>query len=95
MRLMRIGPVGAERPVVLDGDEALDASSLVTDFDRTWWTNGGPERLTAARSEGRLPREDIEGQRIGAPDHPYLRSGDVMGLWIDGLGRQRQDLGAA
>jgi hypothetical protein len=35
MRLMRIGPVGAERPVVLDGDEVLDASSVVTDFDRT------------------------------------------------------------
>jgi 2,4-didehydro-3-deoxy-L-rhamnonate hydrolase len=69
MRLMRIGPVGAERPVVLDGDEALDACSLVTDFDRTWWTNGGPERLIAARSEGRLP--------------------------LDGLGRQRQDLGPA
>ena len=60
-------PVGAERPVVLDGDEALDASALVTDFDRTWWTNGGPERLTATRSEGRLPRADIDGQRIGAP----------------------------
>jgi hypothetical protein len=73
MRLMRIGPVGADRPVVLDGDEALDASSLVTDFDRTWWTNGGPERLTAARSERR----------------------DLMELWIDGLGRQRQDLEAA
>ena len=63
MRLMRIGPVGAERPVVLDGDEALDASPLVTDFDRTWWTNGGPERLIAERSQGRLPREDIDGQR--------------------------------
>ena len=44
MRLMRIGPVSAERPVLLDGDEALDASSVVTDFDRTWWTDGGPER---------------------------------------------------
>ena len=42
MRLMRIGPVGAERPVLLDGDEALDASSVVMDFDRTWWTDGGP-----------------------------------------------------
>ena len=74
MRLMRIGPVGAERPVVFDGDEALDTASLVTDFDRTWSTNG---------------------VALGLPDHPYLRSGDVMELWIDGLGRQRQDLGAA
>ena len=92
MRLMRIGPVGAERPVVLDGDEALDASSLVTDFDRTWWTNGGPERLAPAHSEGRLHRANIDGQRIDAPGG-HRR--DVMELWIDGLGRQRQELGAA
>ncbi len=80
MRLMRIGPVGAERPVVLDGDEALDASSLVTDFDRTWWTNGGPERLTAARSAGRLPRTDIDGQRIGAP---VARPGKVVCIGLN------------
>jgi hypothetical protein len=29
MRLMRIGPVGAERPVVLDDEEALDVSWMV------------------------------------------------------------------
>ena len=92
MRLTRIDPVGPERPVVLDGDEAPDASSVHMDFDRTWWTNGGPERLTAARSEGRLPRANIDGQRIDAPAGPRR---DVMELWIDGLGRQRQDLGAA
>jgi 2-keto-4-pentenoate hydratase/2-oxohepta-3-ene-1,7-dioic acid hydratase in catechol pathway len=80
MRLMRIGPVGAERPVLLDGDEALDASSVVTDFDRTWWTNGGPERLAAARSEGRLPRADIEGERIGAP---VARPGKVVCIGLN------------
>jgi hypothetical protein len=71
---MRIGPVGAERPVVFDGDAALDAASLVTDFDRTWSTNG---------------------VALGLPDHPYLRSGEVMELWIDGMGGRRQDLGMA
>ncbi len=80
MKLMRIGPVGAERPVVLDGDEALDASSLATDFDRTWWTNGGPERLAAALSEGRLPRADIDGQRIGAP---VARPGKVVCIGLN------------
>jgi 2-keto-4-pentenoate hydratase/2-oxohepta-3-ene-1,7-dioic acid hydratase in catechol pathway len=75
MRLMRIGPVSAERPVLLDGDEALDASSVVTDFDRTWWTDGGPERLAAARSERRLPPADIDGRRIGAP---VARPGKVV-----------------
>jgi 2-keto-4-pentenoate hydratase/2-oxohepta-3-ene-1,7-dioic acid hydratase in catechol pathway len=80
MKLMRIGLVGAERPVVLDGDQALDASSLVTDFDRTWWTNGGPERLAAARSEGRLPQADIDGQRIGAP---VARPGKVVCIGLN------------
>jgi 2-keto-4-pentenoate hydratase/2-oxohepta-3-ene-1,7-dioic acid hydratase in catechol pathway len=35
------------------------------------------------------------GVALGLPDHPYLRPGDVMELWIDGLGRQRQELVAA
>jgi 2-keto-4-pentenoate hydratase/2-oxohepta-3-ene-1,7-dioic acid hydratase in catechol pathway len=80
MKLMRIGPVGAERPVVLDDDEAWDASSLVTDFDRIWWTNGGPERLAAALSKGRLPRADIDGQRIGAT---VARPGKVVCIGLN------------
>jgi hypothetical protein len=55
MRLMRIGPVGAERPVLLDGDEALEASSVVMDFDpdlvdRRWAgaAGRGPVRGTPA-----------------------------------------------
>jgi 2-keto-4-pentenoate hydratase/2-oxohepta-3-ene-1,7-dioic acid hydratase in catechol pathway len=80
MRLMRIGRAGAERPVLLDGDEALDASSVVTDFDRTWWADRGPERLAAARSEGRLPRADIDGQRIGAP---VARPGKVVCIGLN------------
>jgi 2-keto-4-pentenoate hydratase/2-oxohepta-3-ene-1,7-dioic acid hydratase in catechol pathway len=80
MRLMRIGSVGGERPVLLDGDEALDASSVVTDFDRTWWADGGRERLTAAWSEGRMPPADIEGQRIGAP---VARPGKVVCIGLN------------
>jgi 2-keto-4-pentenoate hydratase/2-oxohepta-3-ene-1,7-dioic acid hydratase in catechol pathway len=80
MKLMRIGPVGAERPVVLDGQEARDASSLVADFDRAWWTNGGRERLTVALSEGRLPRAEIDGQRIGAP---VARPGKVVCIGLN------------
>ena len=80
MRLMRIGPVSAERPVLLDGDEALDASSVVTDFDRTWWTDGGLQRLAVARSERRLPPADIDGQRIGAP---VARPGKVVCIGLN------------
>jgi len=35
------------------------------------------------------------GVALGLPDHPYLRAGDVVELEIDGLGRQRQTMGAA
>ena len=80
MRLMRIGPVSAERPVLLDGDEALDASSVVTDFDRTWWTDGGLQRLAVARSERRLAPADIDGQRIGAP---VARPGKVVCIGLN------------
>ncbi|MEU8266383.1 fumarylacetoacetate hydrolase family protein [Sphaerisporangium sp. NPDC049002] len=35
------------------------------------------------------------GVALGMPGQPYLRSGDVMELEIDGLGRQRQIVGQA
>ena len=35
------------------------------------------------------------GVSPGLADHPYLRAGDVMEVQIEGLGRQRQVMGAA
>ncbi|CAN5124121.1 fumarylacetoacetate hydrolase family protein [soil metagenome] len=35
------------------------------------------------------------GVALGLPDHPYLRSGDVVELEIDGLGRARQTMAQA
>jgi 2-keto-4-pentenoate hydratase/2-oxohepta-3-ene-1,7-dioic acid hydratase in catechol pathway len=35
------------------------------------------------------------GVALGLPGHPYLRSGDVIELTIDGLGGQRQEVGQA
>jgi 2-keto-4-pentenoate hydratase/2-oxohepta-3-ene-1,7-dioic acid hydratase in catechol pathway len=35
------------------------------------------------------------GVALGRPDHPYLRAGDLVELTIEGLGTQRQRLGAA
>jgi 2-keto-4-pentenoate hydratase/2-oxohepta-3-ene-1,7-dioic acid hydratase in catechol pathway len=35
------------------------------------------------------------GVALGRPDHPYLRSGDLVELEVDGLGHQRQRLGQA
>ena len=35
------------------------------------------------------------GVALGLPGHPYLRTGDVVELHIDGLGSARQEIGAA
>jgi 2-keto-4-pentenoate hydratase/2-oxohepta-3-ene-1,7-dioic acid hydratase in catechol pathway len=65
---MRVGAVGAERPVVLDdGGRAFWLSGLVDDIDGAFLAGGGIARVRAALSAGELPSADIDGERIGAP----------------------------
>jgi len=71
MRLMRIGPVGAERTLPNFSQFHVREPSDVSN-------KGTPA-----------------GVALGPPDHPYLRSGEVMELWIHELGRQRHERGAA
>lgn len=73
MHLLRVGPVGRERPAVLtadhDGEQILDLSSLVEDI--------GPDTLSPANlarlrtmvedHRGTLPQLDRSGLRIGPP----------------------------
>ena len=71
MRLMRIGPVGAERTIPnLSQFMVLEPGDVIN---------------TATPA----------GVLLGPPDHPYLRNGEVMELWIDELGRKRHERGAA
>jgi len=69
MRLMRIGPDGAEKPVVrIDDTSYVDVDDLVADFDGGYFT-GGHEDLAAAVAE-RVATGDVtpfDGERIGAP----------------------------
>ena len=69
MQLMRIGPTGAEKPVVRVGDKSyVDVSDLVTDFDATYFADGH-DRLREAVEE-RVAAGDtavFAGERIGAP----------------------------
>ncbi len=68
MRLMRVGAVGAERPVVLDdGDRAFDLSGLTNDIDGAFLDGDGIARARAALAAGELPAADLDGERIGAP----------------------------
>ncbi|WP_459709744.1 fumarylacetoacetate hydrolase family protein [Actinophytocola sp. KF-1] len=65
---MRVGDVGAERPVVLDdGDRAFDLSGLTSDIDGAFLAADGIARARAALAAGELPATDVAGLRIGAP----------------------------
>lgn len=70
MYLMRLGPVGAEKPVVrIDDTSYVDVSDLVHDFDEAFFGSGGLERiapLVAARAAAGQTAA-FAGERVGAP----------------------------
>jgi 2-keto-4-pentenoate hydratase/2-oxohepta-3-ene-1,7-dioic acid hydratase in catechol pathway len=69
MHLMRIGPPGAEKPIVrIDDDSYVDVSDLVTDFDAAYFA-GGHDRLRAAVADRAAAGDtaSFAGERIGAP----------------------------
>jgi len=70
MRLVRIGPAGAETPgVLVDDDMFVDLSDIVNDFDEAFFASGAlatlgtvvAERVSAGRAE------PVGGRRFGAP----------------------------
>jgi 2-keto-4-pentenoate hydratase/2-oxohepta-3-ene-1,7-dioic acid hydratase in catechol pathway len=63
MRYMRVGSVGAERPVAQVDGRHFDLSGVTRDIDGAFLAAGG---IGAERLAG-LPEIDITGQRIGAP----------------------------
>ncbi|MGI8591238.1 MAG: fumarylacetoacetate hydrolase family protein [Nakamurella sp.] len=74
MKLLRVGPRGAEVPVVMDGDgNTFDVSGLTGDFDGAFFAGDGIARIEA--QAGRLPAIDIAGKRIGPP---IARPGAVL-----------------
>jgi 2-keto-4-pentenoate hydratase/2-oxohepta-3-ene-1,7-dioic acid hydratase in catechol pathway len=65
---MRVGAIGAERPVVLDDDDrAFGLSGLTNDLDGAFLAADGIARVRAALAAGDLPADDIAGERVGAP----------------------------
>ncbi|MFH8347142.1 fumarylacetoacetate hydrolase family protein [Streptomyces sp. NPDC018045] len=69
MKLLRVGPVGAERPALLDRQGVLrDLSSLVTDIDGALLGDSAVlGRIRAAAAAGMLPRLEPAGLRTGPP----------------------------
>ena len=66
MKIARIGAAGTEKPVVVEGDQAIDVSSLVSDWNRTELENGGYEKVAKA-DLSKLPRTALAGTRYGSP----------------------------
>ena len=74
MKLLRVGPPGSEKPVVMDRTGAtFDASSVTGDFDGQFFAGGGLARVAAAA--GHLAPVDITDLRIGPP---VARPGAVL-----------------
>ncbi|MEO2133770.1 fumarylacetoacetate hydrolase family protein [Microbacterium sp.] len=68
MKLRRLGPQGAEIPVVEDGGRYLRIDALTADIDGVFFAGGGLERVRTALAAGTLPELDGAAQlRVGAP----------------------------
>ncbi|MBW5484744.1 fumarylacetoacetate hydrolase family protein [Streptomyces bambusae] len=93
MKLLRVGPAGAERPALLDQDGTLrDLSGLITDVDGALLADDAElSRVRDAAESGRLPVLDAEGLRVGAP---VGRIGKVVGIGLNYHGHAAE-VGAA
>jgi len=67
MKLMRIGAMGSERPVLFENGRYLDLSAVTPDIDARFWMDDGLERVRVALANNALPSLVVAGQRIGAP----------------------------
>ncbi|MEV4565897.1 fumarylacetoacetate hydrolase family protein [Nonomuraea sp. NPDC049419] len=79
MKLLRVGPVGQERPVVMD-----DAGNLrdigVPEIDGAFLASGGVARVREALERGDLPVVEAEGLRVGAP---IARPGKIVCIGLN------------
>ncbi|WP_026214519.1 fumarylacetoacetate hydrolase family protein [Nonomuraea coxensis] len=79
MKLLRVGPAGQERPVVLD-----DAGNLrdigEPDIDGAFLASGGVARVRAALDRGDLPIVAEKGLRVGAP---VARPGKIVCIGLN------------
>ena len=83
MKLLRIGPAGAERPALLaDGGRLLDLSGVTPDIDAAFLAGDGVERVRAAVGAGLLPELDPSAAagRVGAP---LARPGKVVCIGLN------------
>ncbi len=66
MNIARIGAAGAEKPAIIEGDEAIFVDSLISDWDRKSLTDGAFAKIAKA-DLSKLPRVSTSGVRFGSP----------------------------
>jgi 2,4-diketo-3-deoxy-L-fuconate hydrolase len=67
MKLIRFGEIGKEKPGVLIGEKRYDVSSIVTDFNESFFEENGLEKLEKAlENNPSLPEVDAS-VRLGSP----------------------------
>ncbi|TWP51116.1 fumarylacetoacetate hydrolase family protein [Lentzea tibetensis] len=68
MQILRLGPVGEERPAVrTDDGTTYDLLGLTPDIDGAFLAGDGVNRVREALKVGGLPAVEAEGVRIGPP----------------------------
>jgi 2-keto-4-pentenoate hydratase/2-oxohepta-3-ene-1,7-dioic acid hydratase in catechol pathway len=67
MKLIRFGAAGQEKPGILIGEKMFDVSSIVTDYNESFFEENGLEKLKIAlESNPHLPEVDA-AVRLGSP----------------------------
>ncbi len=67
MKLIRFGSIGKEKPGVLIGEKRYDVSSIVKDFDETFFDENGLEKLNKALENNPVLPEVDSTVRLGSP----------------------------
>ncbi|NGY59441.1 fumarylacetoacetate hydrolase family protein [Lentzea sp. NEAU-D13] len=81
MQLLRLGPVGDERPAVrTDDGTTYDLLPITPDIDGAFLANDGVNRVRAALEAGELEVLDTEGVRVGPP---LARPGKVICIGLN------------
>jgi 2-keto-4-pentenoate hydratase/2-oxohepta-3-ene-1,7-dioic acid hydratase in catechol pathway len=81
MRFMRVGPAGAEQPIVLDTEgNAYDLRPVTSEIDGGFLAADGADRARAALAANHLRPLDLTGLRIGAP---VARPGKVICIGLN------------
>jgi len=67
VRLLRVGPPGAERPAAYEDGRHFDLTPLTDDIDGAFLADDGVRRAGRMVRDGSLPVLGVDGLRVGAP----------------------------